>query len=211
LNAIHGTVWNQEWKIDFHEKEQFQYSVELKDPWPFNGRIVMKAVIGQNCLIQELSGYNFDDVPMPIGMGWHPWFKRILKKEQATLKIAAESMWELDDKGIPTGELIRDSEILKKLRSGVIPAKDELNKCCLKVNPKEEISFKWPELELLINSSSDLGHIMLYSPEESVCVEPQTTTVNAFQLEKDGIKGTGVKYLKKGESFSVSTTWNFDI
>ena len=63
-----------------HEKEQFQYSVELKDPWPFNGRIVMKAVIGQNCLIQELSGYNFDDVPMPIGMGWHPWFKRILKK-----------------------------------------------------------------------------------------------------------------------------------
>ena len=119
-------------------------------------------------------------------------------------------MWDLDDKGIPTGALIENNEILEKLRKGLTPQIDELNKCCLKVNPEEHISYKWPELELLIESSEDLGHIMLYSPEKSVCVEPQTTTVNAFQLENDGLNGTGVKYLKKGESFSVSTKWSID-
>ena len=34
--------------------------------------------------------------------------------------------------------------------------------------------------------------------------------INAFQLENDGLNGTGVKYLKKGESFSVSTKWSID-
>ena len=147
---------------------------------------------------------------MPIGVGWHPWFRRILNKEQAVLKINAKSMWDLDDKGIPTGSLIENNEILEKLREGLTPQIDELNKCCLKVNPEEHISYKWPEFELLIESSEDLGHIMLYSPENSVCVEPQTTTVNAFQLQNDGLNGTGVKYLKKGENFSVSTKWSID-
>ena len=210
LNAIHGIVWNKEWNIDFHEENRIQCSIDLTEPWPFKGKIVMKSFIQDNTLIQQLSGYNDDDVPMPIGVGWHPWFRRILKKEQAVLKINAKSMWDLDDKGIPTGALIENNEILEKLREGLTPQIDELNKCCLKVNPEEQISYKWPELELLIESSEDLGHIMLYSPENSVCVEPQTTTVNAFQLENDGLNGTGVKYLKKGESFSVSTKWSID-
>ena len=210
LNAIHGIVWNKEWKIDFHEQNRLQCSVELTDPWPFKGRIVMKAIIEENSLIQELSGDNFDDIPMPIGMGWHPWFKRILRKEQATLRINADSMWELDEKGIPTGALTDNAEILNKLRTGLIPDTKELDKCCLRVNPQEVISYRWPELELLIKSSADLGHIMLYSPDESVCVEPQTTTVNAFQLEKKGIRDTGVKYLEKGENFSVTTIWSFN-
>ena len=210
LNAIHGIVWDKEWNIDFHEENRIQCSIDLTKPWPFKGKIVMKAFIQDNSLIQQLSGYNYDDVPMPIGVGWHPWFRRVLKKEQAVLRINAKSMWDLDDKGIPTGALIENNEILEKLREGLTPQIDELNKCCLKVNPEEHISYKWPELELLIESSEDLGHIMLYSPEKSVCVEPQTTTVNAFQLENDGLNGTGVKYLKKGESFSVSTKWSID-
>ena len=210
LNAIHGIVWDKEWNIDFHEENRIQCSIDLTKPWPFKSKIVMKAFIQDNSLIQQLSGYNYDDVPMPIGVGWHPWFRRILKKEQAVLTINAKSMWDLDDKGIPTGALIENNEILEKLRKGLTPQIDELNKCCLKVNPEEQILYKWPELELLIESSEDLGHIMLYSPENSVCVEPQTTTVNAFQLENDGLNGTGVKYLKKGESFSVSTKWSID-
>lgn len=210
LNAIHGIVWDKEWNIDFHEENRIQCSIDLREPWPFKGKIVMKAFIQDNSLIQQLSGHNYDDVPMPIGVGWHPWFRRILNKEQAVLKINAKSMWDLDDKGIPTGALIENNEILEKLREGLTPQIDELNKCCLKVNPEEQILYKWPELELLIESSEDLGHIMLYSPENSVCVEPQTTTVNAFQLENDGLNGTGVKYLKKGESFSVSTKWSID-
>ena len=210
VNAIHGIVFNKDWTIDFHEENQFQCSIDLTSPWPFKAKIVMKAFFQDNALIQELKGYNQDEITMPIGMGWHPWFKRILKNEQAILKINAKSMWELDDKGIPTGILIEDNEILNKLRTGLIPEIDELNKCCLKVNPNDQISYKWPELELFIESSEDLGHIMLYSPKDSVCVEPQTTTVNAFQMSNSGISGTGVKYLGKGESFTVSTKWSID-
>ena len=64
--------------------------------------------------------------------------------------------------------------------------------------------------KLLIESSEELGHIMLYSPENSVCIEPQTTTVNAFQLSNMRKSGTGVKYLKKDENFTVSTKWIVD-
>ena len=209
-NAIHGIVFNEKWNVDIHEDNEFQCSIDLTSPWPFKGKIVMKAFIKDNFLIQELKGYNYDDINMPIGMGWHPWFRRILKKEEAVLKINAKSMWELDDKGIPTGILIENNEVLDKLRKGLVPEINELNKCCLKVNPNDQISYKWPELELLIESSEELGHIMLYSPENSVCIEPQTTTVNAFQLSNMRKSGTGVKYLKKDENFTVSTKWIVD-
>jgi aldose 1-epimerase len=67
----------------------------------------------------------------------------------------------------------------------------------------------WPELSLRITGSPEIGHVMLYSPEHAICVEPQTTTVNAFQLAAAGVKGTGTRTVKPGKPLVATTTWSW--
>ena len=84
---------------------------------------------------------------------------------------------------------------------------------CYRINHNSDVCLVWPELTLKINSSNECGHLMVYTPSspnsDLLCVEPQTATINPFQLDQEQIDDTGVLYVNPGESYKNFTEWSW--
>ena len=145
----------------------------------------------------------------PVAIGWHPWFTSTLNGNQLSLHLPGQiSEWLTDSKGNASGHVIQISENLD-LRREKIPGEGVFDHC-FKVDPMKPIEIRWEEaIKLTINSSSELDHIVVYSPRGSVCVEPLSSTIDAFRLENQGVQGTGTHYLNPGCRFYGSTSWSW--
>ena len=84
---------------------------------------------------------------------------------------------------------------------------------CYRINEKSLVYLVWPELTLKINSTNECGHLIVYTPSgpnsDLVCVEPQTATINPFQLNEKNVTDTGVLYVNPGESYKIFTEWSW--
>ena len=53
----------------------------------------------------------------------------------------------------------------------------------------------------------------MYTPPEPnsnlICVEPQSATINSFQLEQESISDTGILYVEPKKEYSISTEWSW--
>jgi len=118
-----------------------------------------------------------------------------------------EAQWELDSTVTPTGKL-EETPLTRKLRSGGSFGTGEVDGCFTLAENGQAV-VQWPDVTLRISGSSEITHVMLYSPEHAVCVEPQTTAVNADQLAAAGHTNTGTKLDSPGEPLVATTTWEW--
>ena len=83
-----------------------------------------------------------------------------------------------------------------------------------RINTKSVVKLEWPELSLKINSSNECSHLTVYTPprginENYICVEPQTSTINSFQLEEEGVDDNGTLFLSPKERKTIFTEWEW--
>ena len=207
--SIHGLTRDNNWEILEIETEKVKMCTDLKYPWPGQGSVNFDAKLSGSSLTMSLEIVNNGDSRFPVAIGWHPWFTSTLNGKQLSLHLPGQiSEWLTDSEGNANGHVVQISEDLD-LRQEKIPVEGVFDHC-FKVDPVKPIEIRWEEaMKLTINSSSELDHVVVYSPPGSVCVEPLSSTIDAFRLENEGIEGTGTHYLYPGCSFYGFTTWSW--
>ena len=119
-----------------------------------------------------------------------------------------EIVWELDDEMVSTGRQL-EPEGPTDLRFPMTPELWTLDHC-FRVSAGATSFLGWPDgPTLAINSSPNVSHLQVYTPEDVICFEPQTCAVDAFRLAAEGHEGTGALVVTKAEPAIGWTRWSW--
>lgn len=207
-HAIHGTVRQRRWEVEEVAASFAILRTALADPWPYRGLVRYHIELGGASLRQRLEVHAAENErEFPAGVGWHPWFARSLGTGEGTVRADVEAQWELDASMTPTGACA-PTALSRKLRAGGHFAPGEVDGC-FRLSAGAAITARWPELVLSIRNSSAVTHVMLYSPQHAICIEPQTSTVDAFQLTARGVAETGSRSVVPGRPLIAWTEWSW--
>ena len=103
-NAIHGTVLDRAWQVTYLTEDRLELETDLGSDWPFRGRATQTIGLVPGGLEATLTVEAID--PMPVVLGWHPWFRREIDGVAAQLDFEARWMYARDAAGLPTGATI---------------------------------------------------------------------------------------------------------
>jgi aldose 1-epimerase len=203
-DAIHGVCFDRAWQVDAVSETTCVLSIVFDARWPFGGRCVQRIEALDDGVAQTVE-VHATDLAFPAGAGWHPWFRRgIGGAEHVHAQIDAALRYELTDM-IPTGRLFPvDGE--HDLRAYAPVGERRLDDCY--VRPSGPSRLRWDDLELWMESSENVNHAMVYTPENAVCVEPQTCAIDAFNLEARGVEA-GVVVVEAGRPLVATTAWRW--
>ena len=134
-----------------------------------------------------------------------------LGSNDLSVEFNSEFKWKIENE-IPTSEKLISDEILK-FKKGYSPDIGSLDDC-YKIKMDSDVKLEWPELTLKIKSSKECGHLTVYTPPEGVnenyiCIEPQTSTINSFQLDIEGVEDNGTLFLSPKERKTIFTEWEW--
>ncbi len=171
-----------------------------RDAWPF-------AFVAQQCvtltpdfLALELTLENRDDVAMPAGFGWHPYFP----KADAELDIEVAGMWHGDADRLPVRY---EAPAPWPLTDWVRVSELELDHCFRRA-ADGRIALRWREAGHGIEIKADpvLGHLVVYTPPDRdfLAVEPVTHMNDAFNELARGNPDTGTILLDPGETIAAT-------
>jgi aldose 1-epimerase len=181
-NAIHGTARDHPWRDDGGGV----ISSPLDPPWPFGGRVVQRFALDRGALRMTMEVHA--DRPMPASCGWHPWWNRGPGHgEPLAVDLDAGAMYERDDEGIPTGQLVP---------VGPHPWDDCFTR--LGVPP---VVLRWPGVLVLTLETSCPCVVVFDEPEHAICVEPQTGPPDAFNVAP--------VVVRPGEPLVATSTWSW--
>jgi aldose 1-epimerase len=166
-HAIHGTVFDQAWKVDHAEATDAVLVTDLGDGWPFDGRVVHRIRVDDDALELRLEVWA-EDEPFPASCGWHPWWRRRLARGgELELSFEASAMWARDGEGLPSGELVP-------------PTPGPWDDCFTELVDPPVLT--WPgALELTVESTC-MDVVVFDRLSHAVCVEPQTGPPDALRL-----------------------------
>ena len=213
-HAIHGTVSNVRFAAsvtagdDATAATACRMSAQLTQPWPFRGSVHMDAALDGPSLVQTLTVEAAEgERRFPAGFGWHPWFHRNLGGGDVSIRANVQKVWVVEDDMTATGET-RDPSGPADLRSGLVPEIGSLD-TCFSIEPESAVELKWPEITLTLTSSRALSHLVVFTPEHAVCVEPQTCAKDAIRLQREGISGAGTVFVSPGKPLTGRTVWTW--
>jgi aldose 1-epimerase len=204
-SAIHGLGFDKSWEIVELSKTAVTMMCELRGlGWPFGGHARQTLRLGVKSLELELQVGGYTKAG-PAGLGWHPWFTRP-QAGDIDLCVDASQVLVLDADLVPTGE-VRQVGPPEDLRSGPPLGDRRLDHVYIRTTGPALV--RWPDLALQIEYDKSLRTVVVYTPSEGVCVEPQTMWPNAPVLAASGIADTGMRTLEPGESLSASEAWTW--
>ena len=195
-HAIHGLVHGAPWVVDAASDRTVSLSVELGPlGWPFAGRVQQRITLTGDRL--RLDAEITADQPMPAALGWHPWFLR----RGADPHVCVASSATLATQGmIPTGELV-PVDARTDLRRGPLLGRRRLDH--VYVDATSPATITWPDLTLTLAFEPPLRTVVVHTPANAFCVEPQTAWPNALGEPADR-PGSGVRDLAAGERLGAT-------
>ena len=73
------------------------------------------------------------------------------------------------------------------------------------------IAIAWGDLELQMQSSPNVGHVVVHTPQRGVCVEPQTCAPDAFNLRQQLVNGCGGAVVTRARPLVATTAWLWSV
>jgi len=210
-HAIHGTVRDREWRVVASTTSSATLDASLTSPWPSRGTVTYEVSLDGPSLRQSLTVEAAEgEQPFPAGFGWHPWFRQDIGTGPPQVRVPGQkTAWELEEDFSATGRQLEPEQSVD-LRSGLVAEPGEINQC-MRIDPGSPAAIEWPDaIRLEIRSSPEVAHLIVYATEESVCVEPETCTINAFRLAAEGIGDTGTVEVRPGQPLSGWTRWSWE-
>jgi aldose 1-epimerase len=200
-HAIHGVTYDLAWEVDHRAGN----AVELLCPlparrWPLGGIAAQRITLSQGRLELEIQ-VQAADRPMPVAVGWHPWFQRPARGDMSVF-VDSASVLELDKDLIPTGAVKRAGRKLD-LRGAPKLGRRRLDDVYVDVSEPAVVC--WPDLELTIELPHKASTVVVHTPPRGVCVEPQTAWPDPFARPDR----SGVARLEPGEIFNAITRWTW--
>ena len=197
-HAIHGHGWQQAWDVrEAGERATVLEFAHRIAGTPFDYRASQSFALAEDSLTLTLEIANAGGVPMPAGLGLHPYFVR---SEAVTLRARLEHVWRADPRKLPQERAPLPAE----WDFGNAPrvATLALDNCFGGWDGTAAIT--WPErdLSLVITADPLFDHLVIYIPPRQgfFCVEPVSHVNDGFNLAARGVARTGVRVLAPGES-----------
>ncbi|MCB0975869.1 MAG: hypothetical protein KDB02_00280 [Acidimicrobiales bacterium] len=186
-SAIHGLGAQAQWQVVDRSGDRIELETDLRGgPYVVRSRQVFS--LAETALDQTLSVTNRGEVPIPVGLGIHPWFR------YGPVRVPAELVW--PGEPMPTGPPIAVSGD-RDLRVSVEPA--PMDACFTGLTdghsdvPGLRLSWEGP-----------ITNVVVYSGESGwVCVEPVTMANDGIELARKGVDGHGVQILEPGAATEV--------
>lgn len=186
---IHGLVQDQVWQ--FQQLSQTKAKTWLKitpdfkyfKSWPFPSRLTLTYSLLKSGIKINYQVDNLGDKTLGFGFALHPYFYKAL-----SFSVPAKFVMVADKELLPSGKLLPAdfTEPLDHVFTGITgPA---------------EIKFK--KHKIIMKTSPDFTHCVIYTGEKpkSICVEPQTCSTDAFNLDNLGFaKEAHLIRVKAGE------------
>ena len=200
-DPLHGEGWQREWKVV--EQLPTQLTIEFehhgKEGFPFAYKATEIFEVEDNKLIVSLKLTNKGGIPMPCGLGWHPFFE---KTTDAIVQFKNKMLWAHE--ALPPREKPIKVPPEWAFEKGLNINTVDLDTCFGGFDGKVEL--KWPSLNRTITMTAlhDFGHVLVWTPkgENFFCVEPVTNATDAFNLASRGVIGTGIKTIEPEETLS---------
>lgn len=200
-HAIHGVTFDRPWTVDRSAGNAVELLCRLpEDRWPPGGLAAQRITLTRGCLDLEIQ-VQAGTRAMPVAAGWHPWFRRPAKGDM-TVFVDTASVLDTTTELIPTGEVSTVSRKLD-LQRGAKLGRRRLDHAYVDV--VEPVTVAWPDLVLTMELPSKPATVVVYTPPEAVCVEPQTAWPDPFARPDR----SGVVQLAPREIFSASTRWTW--
>jgi aldose 1-epimerase len=204
-DPLHGEGWQRVWSI----KEQTETSVTIafshngKNGFPFAYEAEETFEIADAKLSASLKLTNKGGIPMPCGLGFHPFF---LRDDDTVVKFKNKMLW-AHESAPPRERPIKvppEWPFDKGLKIDTL----ELDTCFGGFDGTAEITYPSQNRKITMTAYGDFGHVVVWSPkgEKFFCVEPVTNANDAFNLASRGVAGTGIKTLDPEESLRETMT-----
>jgi aldose 1-epimerase len=209
-NAIHGFVCRRPWRVVGDGADangawltgEFTGSRDAKDCfglWPADYTLRVTYRLGTNRLRVEAEVSNPDRVPLPFGLGYHPYYRLPfvpgVAPADCTVSVPAKSYWHLD-RCLPTGprhavDAARDlnparrfpdlsvDDVLTDLPAATLGPDGLIERAQL---------VGAPGTALRLYGAPDFREMVVFTPShrEAFCVEPYTCTTDAINLQQQG-------------------------
>ncbi len=208
--ALHGLVFDQIFQIKNFDLQnnsgaitlEYQYNGNIPGyPFMFNLRLRYSLDKNGFSLNQEIK--NTSNNAMPVGLGWHPYFKTGNKVNNLKLCLPVSIYFETDTQLIPTGKSFSFEEFKSLAEIG----KTEFDHgFIIEIqNDQAETVIFDSELNLKIilwqqTGQKNYNYLQVYTPptRDSIAIEPMTCCTDALN------NNNGQLILEEGKSHSVN-------
>jgi aldose 1-epimerase len=184
-HAIHGSAWQQPWSVLAADDSSARLQLDApRGAWPYHFRATQQFELQAGRLAVRMEVENRDSVPMPIGIGHHPYFPHL---PGTRLTASVSEMWLSDDEVMPT--VLGRPPFLEALRQGVLLSDLVLDNNFIGWNRQARVD--WPAGEgrpgrsaLTLQAQAPLDFFVLYSPARAdhFCMEPVSNCTDWLNL-----------------------------
>lgn len=198
---MHGDAWRTQLKVEERSERKIilSYQHNKKEGFPFSYSAKVGYQLNENCLEITLTLQNDSLLPMPFGMGIHPFFKR---DSDTLVQFDANKIWFRGEDPILGHPYTVQNNLNFKIAKP-IPANGS-NLSFGSWNSKANIIYPSKHLAVDVLADNSFRHLIFYAPKgkDFFCLEPVTNTPDAFNLASLGIVGTGIQSLGPHQTVS---------
>lgn len=211
-HAIHGDVRRRPWEMVERGPDRLRLrfdSAAYPDfnwPWPIEATVEIR--LEGDAFVQSLSVMNRGTTPMPLGFGWHPYYRRWLTRdgEPVLLGFTATRVHpDANHDGLPDGPPV---PVPAELDFSVPRRLDErlIDSCFAGFAGRATI--EWPEsgVRLRYACSPNVTHLVCYAPTDRpvFAVEPAANANDGVNRLAAGERDHGVLVLEPGDGLEAT-------
>lgn len=157
--------------------------------YPFKFIFKITFILRGSALEIEMQFTNHENKPIPVGLGWHPYFRISEKSDDTALQMPDCQLIMIDERMLPTGkkQAFKDFETLKKIGStfldnGFYINNQEENAEVILQSKLGMLTY-WQE-----TGAAKWNYVQVFTPphRQSIAIEPMTCNMDAFN-SKDGL------------------------
>ena len=215
-HPLHGIGWQRPWRAVAIADAQatLELAVEGDAQWPWSFSASQTFKLSANALTVSMTVTNRDTVPMPAGIGHHPYFPR---DDRTRITVRTTAMWEGDQDVLPIA--LSAHEAVARLAGGTAVADLVLDNNFSGWDG--EACIEWsddangPARSLVMRAQAPLDFFVLYSPPRAdhFCAEPVSQCTDWINLRAEhSASDLGGASLAPGETlvaqFALLPRWS---
>ncbi len=203
-DPIHGDGWQSKWQLEKQTADTatLTYTHQKNSGFPFDYNAKVTYTLIDNQLKIDLSLSNPSNLPMPYGMGIHPYF---LNPKEAQISFVSTHIWHhrndpIFDRPYPTPSQWDFSQ-----GKGI---SEDFDTAFGGWDGVASITYPNQRLKIDIAAQDIFHHIVLYAPQgaDYFSLEPVSNTPDAFNLAAYGVIGTGIQSIGDNQTLSKTIT-----
>lgn len=194
-HALHGMAWQQGWTVVRRDERSAHLQLDLPaGAWPWHCRMVQRIDLTDDGLNLQLEVCNLDASPMPLGLGFHPFFAH---RAQAHVTVSTAAMWHSDAELLPLA--LATPAVVEQLRQGVYARELLLDNNFIGWNRVARIRYDAVRA-LSMRATAPLDFATIYAPPAAdfFCIEPVSNCTDWPNLHQHSASEKGGAVLPPG-------------